>query len=347
MILYVIAAAVVGAFATDRMWIRGNGIVAGELTAVSPIVQARLVQLFVQCLDHVTRGQRLAEFLNEATAEAAAQQLLQLELELTQARAAIDIADQEAKAAQKLVEAQAALYKQQVAVLAAETELVKHQNVAVLVWEQAKAAVERADAETLAAEFVHETKKADKRRAELDVDVLQRRIESFQNSPELNGHFYLTAPTNGIVTQCTAQSGEVIAARTAIFSLFNPENTYAVVFFDPSDIPVLTRGQKFKISIGGVDKPVDATLTDFYPELSALPSSLTRYFWQEEKWSQYVPARLDFTDLSETERSKVFAWAQVSASRAESVVSWEWIRRNVAAVWQFATSNYARQLHRP
>jgi multidrug resistance efflux pump len=228
MILYVIAAMVVGAFATDRMWIRGNSIVAGELTAVSPIVQARLVQLFVHCLDHVTRGQRLAEFLNEATAEAAAQQLLQLELELTRARAQIDIADQEANAARKLVEAQAALYKQREAVLEAETELVKHQNVAVLVWEQAKAAVERADAETRAAEFVYETKKADKRRAELDVDVLQRRIESFQNSPEFNGHSYLTAPTDGIVTQCATLPGEVIAARTTIFSLFNPENTYAV-----------------------------------------------------------------------------------------------------------------------
>ena len=28
-----------------------------------------------------------------------------------------------------------------------------------------------------------------------------------------------------------------------------------------------------------------ATLTDFYPESSALPSSLTRFFWQKEMWS--------------------------------------------------------------
>jgi hypothetical protein len=96
-----------------------------------------------------------------------------------------------------------------------------------------------------------------------------------------------------------------------------------------------------------VNEPVNATVTDFYPELSALSSSLTRYFWQEEKWSQYVPVRLDFTDLGETERSRAFAWAQVSASRAQSLVSWEWIHRNVAAVWQFATSSYARQPDSP
>ena len=49
-------------FILDRSWIRGNGIVAGELTAMSPIVQARLQELFVKCLDNVTNGQRLAEF---------------------------------------------------------------------------------------------------------------------------------------------------------------------------------------------------------------------------------------------------------------------------------------------
>jgi multidrug efflux pump subunit AcrA (membrane-fusion protein) len=110
--LFTIGVAIIAGFATDRAWIRGNGIVAGELTAVSPIVQARLQRLFVRCLDHVTRGQRLAEFDNEATAEAAAQQLQQLQLQLTQARAAIDIADREAEAAHKLVEAQTALWTQ-------------------------------------------------------------------------------------------------------------------------------------------------------------------------------------------------------------------------------------------
>ena len=86
-ILFAVGAAIAAAFAADRTWVRGNGIVAGELTAVSPIVQARLQRLFVQCLDHVTRGQSLAEFDNEATAEFAAQQLQQLQLQLTQARA--------------------------------------------------------------------------------------------------------------------------------------------------------------------------------------------------------------------------------------------------------------------
>lgn len=146
-ILVAVGAAILAAFVADRTWVRGNGIVAGELTAVSPIVQARIQKLFVRCLDHVTRGQVLAEFINEAAVQFAGQQLQQLQLQLSQARATIDIADRQAAAARKLVEAQEALLKQQIAVLQAEDELRKSHFVAELVWQQAKAAVERADAE--------------------------------------------------------------------------------------------------------------------------------------------------------------------------------------------------------
>jgi len=303
------------AIVADRAWIRGNGIVSGELTAVAPIVQARLQRLFVNCLDRVVRGQSLAEFDNEATVENAAQQLQQLQLQLTQARAEIDIAEAQAQAASKLVDAQIALFEQLKGLLRAQDELIKKQYVAELVWEKTKADVARAEAEVRAAEFVYETKKADQKKAELAVAVLQQRIDSFKNSPELTGHFFLTAPKDGIVTECAARPGEVIAAKTPIFQIFNPDDSYAVVFFDPDDLAKLAFGQRFTLSVGGIERPVTARVTGFYPELSALPSSLTRYFWQQEKWSQYAPVRLDFERLSPAQISKVFAWAQLSASR--------------------------------
>ena len=316
-ILGVIAVAILGWFILDRSWIRGNGIIAGELTAESPIVQARLERLFVKCLDHVSKGQRLAEFHNEAMVELASQELQQLQFQLAQARAEIEIADREAQAAQKLTDAQNALLQQQVAVLQAETKLKEQNFVADLVWQQAKAAVDRADAETRAAEFVYETKRADQKMAQVSVDVLQKRIDSYVNSPELTGHFYLAAAKEGIVTECTAREGEVIAARTPILSIFNPKDTYAVVFFDPGDRSRLFRGQEFELNVQGTPDGVSARLTDFYPELSALPSSLTRFFWQREMWSQYVPTRLDFANLGPEESRRIFAWSQVSATRVE------------------------------
>ena len=339
--LFAIAAVIVAGLAADRAWVRGNGIVAGELTAVAPIVQARLKRVLVSCLDHVVQGQRLAEFENEATVQAAAQQMQQLRLELTQARAEIDVTDREAEAARKLVDAQTALLNQLVAVMKAQDELVKKQNVAALIWEKAKADVARADAEAHAAEFVYETKRADQKKAELAAEVLQQRINDFMSSPELTGDFYLTAPKDGVVTECSARPGEVIAVKTPIFQIFNPDDSYAVVFFDPADIDKLVPGQPFTVKIGGIGEPVTARVAGFYPELSALPNSLTRYFWQQEKWSQYAPVRLDFDQLSIANKSRILAWAQLSASRWEGwdlagSPLWRWVALQFDGVRRFA-----------
>lgn len=206
---------------------------------------------------------------------------------------------------------------------------------------------------TRAAEFVYETKRADQKMAEVNAEVLQKRIDSFLNSPELTGHFYLPAPKDGVVTECTAREGEVIAARTPIFSIFNPHDTYAVVFFNPNDTAKLARGQSFTINIEGIDEPITGTMTDFYHELSALPSSLTRYFWQREMWSQYVPVRLDFANIDAIQRRKLFAWAQLSASRwdgwstasasAAASVSWQWVQQHVNWAWGLVATNFAQQ----
>jgi hypothetical protein len=108
------------------------------------------------------------------------------------------------------------------------------------------------------------------------------------------------------------------------------------VFFDPGDVAKLALGQHFTLSVGGIEGPLTARVTGFYPELSALPSSLTRYFWQQERWSQYAPVRLDFDRLSPAQADKVFAWAQLSASRWQgwglpepaklAWLAWQWVR---------------------
>jgi multidrug resistance efflux pump len=335
------ALVVAGGALGDRMRIRGNGIVAGELTAVSPIVQARLQNVFVTCLDRVTRGQRLAEFDNEATVQAAAQQLNQLELQLLQARAQAEIAATEAQAARKLEEAQLMLSDELRIVFRAVDELLKKRVAATLVWEKAKADVARSDADASAVHFVYETKQADRKKADVDAEVLQQRIDIFKNSPELTGHFFLTAAKDGIITECAARPGEVIAAKTPIFQIFNPDNVYAVVFFDPSDGASLALGQQYKVRVGGVDEPLTGRITGFYPELSALPSSLTRYFWQQEKWSQYAPARIDFDGLTAGEKDKLRAWAQLSASRWQLDELRAWAQLSESR-WQLASNWVAR-----
>ena len=76
-------------------------------------MQARLERLFVKCLDHVSKGQRLAEFYNEAMVQLAGQELQQLQFQSAQARAEIEIADREAQAAQNSPMRENALLQQQ------------------------------------------------------------------------------------------------------------------------------------------------------------------------------------------------------------------------------------------
>ena len=103
----------------DWTWVRGNGIVSGELTAQSPIVQARLERLYVKLprpCDAWSAAGRISE--RRHGVQLADQQVQQLEFQLEQARAEIDIADREAQAAAKLTDARRkALLQQQIAVL--------------------------------------------------------------------------------------------------------------------------------------------------------------------------------------------------------------------------------------
>jgi hypothetical protein len=103
--------------------------------------------------------------------------------------------------------------QQLVAVFQAQDELMTKQFVATLVWQNAKAAVTRGEADKAAAELVYATKESERAKALTDADVLRQRIATFKDSPELNGHFFLTAPQDGIVTECTAHESEVIAAH--------------------------------------------------------------------------------------------------------------------------------------
>ena len=171
------------------------------------------------------------------------------------------------------------------------------------------------------------------------------------------GHFFLTAGKDGIVTECTAQEGEVIAAQTPILSIFNPRDTYAVVFFSPADSGRLVRGQDFEISVEGLGKPIKGTLTDFYPEISALPGSLTRYFWQRQMWSQYIPTRLDFVGVDTDWQGAPFAWAQLSVSRWDGpypehvanmvTTAWDWARQQVLGVRRLAEADTAQHPQNP
>jgi multidrug resistance efflux pump len=298
----------------DRAWISGNGVVAGQLVPVNPISQVRIKKLLVKCLDYVSRGQVLAQLENEVTAEAADQQLQQLELELATARSTASVADKEAEAAEKYYEAQLAVRDQLQEVLKAQSEMVQKNYTATLVWQQARADVAKAQSEAQAAQFVVQSKQAEGKRAVLEADLTEKRIAAFRASPELMGHYDLVAPKAGYLTQCNAYEGSVVEAQTALYQVFNPSDAYVIAFIHPNDARRLAPGDAVRLKIGGIEGEVKARVTGFYPELSGMPGSLTRYFWEQEKWSQYEPVRLDFVELTDAQQHALKSSAQVSIS---------------------------------
>jgi len=312
-VVTIIVAAFALAFA-DRCWINADGIVVGQLTPVSPISQVRITQLRVKCLDYVSDGQAIADMRNDITAESGQQELQQLEIELAQAREEAAVADQEAGEAAKYHDAQAAVSAQLQTVYDAENALLKKKYVSELVWEKSKADVIKADADTEAAQFAIASKQEDSKRATLEANLLDARISSLKASPELMGDYQLLSPKSGYLTQCNAFQGQIVNPDSVLYQIFNPTDAFVIVFVDPSDANRLVPGEEIPVKMTGFPKPVTARVNGFYPEYSGLPAALTRYFWEEEKWSQFEPVRLDFVDLNDSEQKAIRASAEASIS---------------------------------
>jgi multidrug resistance efflux pump len=271
-------------------------------------------QLKARCLDYVSRGQAIAVLENEFTVEAATQQLQQLQLELLRAKSDVEVATKEADAAEQYYQAQLAVQHQMEQVYKSEAQLRAEDYVAALVYDKAKGDLAKASADAEAADFVTKTKLEDKRRAELSVKLLSDRIQSYQNSPELMGSYELHAPKAGYLTECNAQVGQVINATTKLYEVFNPTDAFAVAFMSPEDAHRVKPGDRVEMTIGGVAGPVVAEVAGFYPELSGLPTALTRYFWEQEKWSQFEPVRFNFIHLNDDQQRQIKASAQISIS---------------------------------
>jgi multidrug resistance efflux pump len=345
---WLIAAAVVlGAVGiAQTCWIRGDGLILDGATAVSPIAQARISKVMVRCLDRVSAGQPMAELENEVTIQAARQQLNGLETQLAQATSDIEVSTKGGEAASKLYDGQVAVRNQVEAIFKAQDSLLRNEHVAALVWTKAKADVERAEAEVLAANYVYETKREAVKKATIEAELLRQRIDALRASPELTGRFVLVAPKDGIVTQCEARAGEVVEAKKSLFQVFNVRDASAVAFLDPSDAVRLEPGRRIRISVRGVDGAFEGEVVGHHPEITGLPDALTRYFWQEEKWSQYMPVRISLAAAPAAKAVAIKDGAQVSISAweppADLVGPWDALKIAV----EFGT-DWLRSVARP
>lgn len=295
-------------------WITADGIVVGDLAEVSPVDIGRIVKVYGHCLQYVSRGQPIADLENESITADARQKIKELEINAAEANADEEIAQAEAAAARAYHDAQEAVHAQTQAVFNAQTQLLKGKYVASLVWEKAKYDVVQSEANALAAQYLVQTKLDDARKAKLMADLTRERIAQLGQSPALMGTYHLLAAKEGYLTQCNATVGAVVNSGAALYQIFNPNDAYIVAFVDPTDATRVHHGDRLDVTITGLEGAVHGVVSGFFPELSGLPDSLTRYFWQREKWSQFEPLRIDFADLSDKQREAIRAGAQVSIS---------------------------------
>ena len=144
--------------------------------------------------------------------------------------------------------------------------------------------------------------------------MIDARVQAFMKTPALSGRYNIYAPKAGYLVECTASLGAVVNVGTSLYSIYNPNDAYVVGFFDPSDATRLHVGDTVTLAASGIDEKLTGKIGGFYPEQSALPDSLTRYFWQDQKWSQYVPVRVDFTGLSEAQQKAIYASSEAKVS---------------------------------
>jgi multidrug resistance efflux pump len=298
----------------DRAWIRAEGLVVGESTAVSAIARTRIVRVHAKCLDFVAEGAPLAEVENEVTWQSTNQELSRLRLLLAQAKAQIEISGKEAQSAYQLYEAQIALRDRLALTLTAQQELARSGFVAQLYLEKARADLLRSEAETQAARLTHESKIADQSRARGDAELYAARIVEFRGSPEMMGRYTLRAPKAGILTHCEARPGEVVEDKQTIYEIFNPRDAYLLVYFRPADVARIAPGRTVTVTAPNVSEPFTARVIGVHPERPGLPPTMARFFWQEERWSQYAPVRLDFVEPTGAQRNEISAGVRVNVS---------------------------------
>jgi hypothetical protein len=72
-----------------------------------------------------------------------------------------------------------------------------------------------------------------------------------------------------------------------------------------------------RITSPNVAESFAARVVGAHPERPGMPPAMSRFFWQDERWSQYAPVRLDFAGLTAAQQSQISAGMRVDVSILE------------------------------
>lgn len=323
-ILIILAVLVIAAYLIipNFYYLRADALVKGDLVPVSPIYRVRINRLLVNCTDHVAAGQSVAMVSNFLVQSDYQRQYLQSLEQVQLSKIGLDehvAAAQtnatslrekylslqlEAKRLGDQYQSYEAAYRQGAVPL---VDLQQHRTE----WQSAVAAAESAR---------YNWQRAQQDVARLTTDENARIGASEELSSEAQGLAQrvggepLLAPVSGYITNCIERPENVIQPSTALFDIFQPDKAYVLAYFSPGAIDRIQIGESVKVNIAGITHPVDGHVYSVYPDLVALPSQLTRFFWQHVQWAQYRPVRIHLDSLSAFDRNRLYYDAQARVS---------------------------------
>jgi multidrug resistance efflux pump len=312
--------------------ISADGLIQGQLVPVTALYQARVTDTLVQCNQQVQKGQPIAVISNFLLQERYAGQQEQDTNDL-----AVENVTQQDDLSSARIEEDKALADYSAATVEAAKKRTVFDNydeaykaggigratweVAFSDWQEAQAE-EQAFGNELSIARVHTQNvlsegNAKKKAFAGDVrrlGALASRVQSEQ----------LTAPISGYIVSCESnvERDQVVDAGKPLFHIFGTDQAYALAFFDPGATPDIRLGDKIRIQVTGLAQPIEGRVAAIYPELSKLPDSLTKYFWEREQWNEYRPVQIMFDELDPALRSQLTYNAPLHTSILRRWIPW-------------------------
>lgn len=322
LLLLAVVALLAYLFIPNYFYVRADGLVQGDLVPVSPLYRARIDQLLVHCDDHVTKGQTVAVVSNFLVQTDFQRQYLESQQELALSKVSLDerVSAAKTNAAALKDKFDAATFDAQRTHDAYKSydQAYKQGAIPQVEWQAKYTEWQTAEANARAA-------RGDWQRAEQDISRItaaenariassQQLSDSAQAMANRVSSESLTAPVSGYVVNCVSRPQNVVEPSQPIYNIFEPNRAYVLAYFPPDSLNNVHLNQTVDVSIAGLPHAVPGRVVSIYPDLTKLPTQLTRFFWQHVQWNEYRPVRIALDRLSATDRQNLYYNAQVHVS---------------------------------
>lgn len=305
-ILILIIVGVISAFVfANDVRVVGEGVVQGDMVQVGPIYRTRVGQIYVRCTDRVGRGDVLASLQNELELQTLNLQYTDIEDQVRGAEAllAVDraVAQADIDAARERLASIRTLTAQARADRRIYDQLLADRAITRDAWERAVGQGRTQAVRTGEAEALIRQAEADFNRLvqsqTVQIERLRRELATIDQQRVRIGQRFLVSPHDGTLLACLAREGQGLEAVDPVFDLFRNSTAYIQAYIRPQDIGRLAIGMRANMEVNAPIPPLTGTIIAVRSRYEALPPQLSRYFWQNPEWQQYIPVDIEIEGL--------------------------------------------------